>query len=162
MLEAFANKSVMETLFREGGYIPPVPSVIKNADEEMAGVMLRFKDTLAVAGRNTVPWPVTAVWPEESPLISNEIHAAYTGDKTPSRAMSDLVGKLEDVEDPRTATETPPPTNPKLTPEDGGAKDRFGVVGLSGDGTTAVIGAFNDGDPNGEWAGSAYAFSLEE
>ncbi|MFB6229349.1 MAG: substrate-binding domain-containing protein [Halobacteriales archaeon] len=99
VLEAFANKSVMETLFREGGYIPPVPSVTKNADEETAGVMFRFKDTLAVAGQNTVPRPVTVVWPDESPLISDAIHTAYTGGKSPSKAMSDLVGELEDAED---------------------------------------------------------------
>jgi ABC-type glycerol-3-phosphate transport system substrate-binding protein len=99
VLESFANESVMETLFREGGYIPPVPSVTENADEETAGVMSRFKDTLAVVGQNTVPRPVTVVWPDESPLISDEIHAAYTGDKAPSTAMSDLVGELEDAED---------------------------------------------------------------
>jgi hypothetical protein len=47
----------------------------------------------------------------------------------------------------------------KLTPEDGDSFDGFGVsVGVSGDGTTAVIGAPVDEDPNGDLAGSAYVF----
>ncbi len=98
VLEAFANQSVMETLFREGGYIPPDPSVTENADQEVAGKMNRFLDTLAVAGQNTVPRPVTVVWPDQSPLVASEIHSAYTGDKTPSTAMSDLANQLEDTE----------------------------------------------------------------
>jgi hypothetical protein len=51
----------------------------------------------------------------------------------------------------------------KLAPEDGDSDDAFGdAVGVSSDGTTAVIGAFGDEDPNGEQAGSAYVFQLGE
>jgi hypothetical protein len=51
----------------------------------------------------------------------------------------------------------------KLAPEDGDDDDDFGEsVGVSSDGTTAVIGARNDEDPNGDGAGSAYVFQLEE
>ncbi|MCU4716464.1 FG-GAP repeat protein [Halapricum hydrolyticum] len=47
----------------------------------------------------------------------------------------------------------------KLSAADGDAEDRFGVsVGLSRNGTTAVVGAFEDKDPNGEQAGAAYVF----
>ena len=98
VLEAFANESVMNTLFREGGWLPPDPSVTEAADESVAGSMAQYLDTMAVAGQNTVPRPVTVVWPDQSPLISGEIHAAYTGDKTADSAMSDLVGQLEDAE----------------------------------------------------------------
>ena len=98
VLEAFANESVMNTLFREGGWLPPDPSVTEAADESVAGSMAQYIDTMAVAGQNTVPRPVTVVWPDQSPLISGEIHAAYTGDKTADSAMSDLVGQLEDAE----------------------------------------------------------------
>ena len=52
---------------------------------------------------------------------------------------------------------------PKLTPEDGDSRDVFGAsVGVSSDGTTAVIGAPFDEDPNGENAGSAYVFQQED
>jgi hypothetical protein len=50
----------------------------------------------------------------------------------------------------------------KLTPEDGDSDDFFGIsVGVSSDGTTAVIGASNDDNPNGFDAGSAYVFQRE-
>ena len=57
----------------------------------------------------------------------------------------------------------------KLTPADGDDGDAFGVdVALSGDGTTALIGAPWDEDPNGSLdsnrtgAGSAYIFSASD
>jgi hypothetical protein len=48
----------------------------------------------------------------------------------------------------------------KLVPEDGDEHDEFGLsAALSADGTTAIIGAHQDEDPNGEAAGSAYVFA---
>lgn len=98
VLEAFTNEDVMLSNFELGGYIPPSPSVIEQADPDAVGAMGRFIDTLAVAGENTVPRPVTAVWPEQSPLIASEIHDAYQGDKTPQEAMADLEDQLETTE----------------------------------------------------------------
>ncbi|WP_277543289.1 hypothetical protein [Haloarcula laminariae] len=47
----------------------------------------------------------------------------------------------------------------KLTPDDGDSDDSFGgSVTLSSDGSTALIGASGDEDPNGDNAGSAYVF----
>jgi len=47
----------------------------------------------------------------------------------------------------------------KVVPDDGDRLDRFGYsVAASDDGSTAVIGARNDEDPNGEHAGAAYVF----
>jgi hypothetical protein len=47
----------------------------------------------------------------------------------------------------------------KIVADDGDNEDYFGAsVALSSDGTTALIGAFADEDPNGEDAGSAYVF----
>lgn len=47
----------------------------------------------------------------------------------------------------------------KFTAEDGDSADLFGnAVAMSSDGTTALVGAIGDGDPNGENAGSVYAF----
>lgn len=49
----------------------------------------------------------------------------------------------------------------KLTPDDGDDEDRFGLsVALSDDGTTALIGAKWDDNPNGGAGGSAYVFTL--
>ncbi|PSQ04799.1 hypothetical protein BRC92_03795 [Halobacteriales archaeon QS_4_69_31] len=48
----------------------------------------------------------------------------------------------------------------KLAPDDGDSDDGFGVsMGISADGTTALIGTLRDEDPNGGEAGSAYVFS---
>jgi len=48
----------------------------------------------------------------------------------------------------------------KLVPEDGDSGDRFGYsVAVSGDGSTVLVGAHRDGNPNGDDAGSAYVFS---
>lgn len=47
----------------------------------------------------------------------------------------------------------------KLVAADGDREDRFGVsVALASDGRTALVGAHDDEDPNGNYAGSAYAF----
>lgn len=48
----------------------------------------------------------------------------------------------------------------KIAAGDGDAGDAFGdSVAMSENGNTAVVGAFNDEDPNGEDAGSAYVFT---
>ncbi|ACV10781.1 PKD domain-containing protein [Halorhabdus utahensis DSM 12940] len=47
----------------------------------------------------------------------------------------------------------------RLTPDDGNSEDWFGrSVAMSSDGTTTIIGATGDEDPNGDLAGSAYVF----
>ena len=70
---------------------------------------------------------------------------------------------------PPTGTTTTPtleslsnPTQPaKLAADDGDSDDLFGNrVAVSGDGTTALIGAYWDEGPNGEVAGSAYVFDM--
>ena len=98
VLEAFANEDVMRTVLEELGNQPPIPEVAENADASSVGAIGEYLDTLAIAARNTVPRPVTAVWPDESPRISDEIHAAYRGEKTADQAMSDLVGRIEEIE----------------------------------------------------------------
>lgn len=49
----------------------------------------------------------------------------------------------------------------KLAPDDGDGSDIFGgPVALTADGSTALLGAIDDEDPNGPNAGSAYLFIL--
>lgn len=56
-----------------------------------------------------------------------------------------------------------PTQTAKLAPDDGDAGDLFGSsVALSMDGTTAIIGAYADDDPNGRLAGSAYVFEQSD
>jgi len=98
VLEAFANEDVMLTVFGELGNLPPDPSVTEQADQETVGELARFLDTLSVAGENTVPRPVTTAWPDESPLISEEVNAAYRGEKASEQAMADLEDRLGRIE----------------------------------------------------------------
>ncbi len=98
VLEAFANEDVMLTVFEELGNLPPVASVTQSATEEQVGQLANFLDTLAVAADNTVPRPVTTAWPDESPLISGEVNAAYRGEKSPEDAMADLEESLAQIE----------------------------------------------------------------
>lgn len=50
----------------------------------------------------------------------------------------------------------------KLVPEDGDEEDLFGQsVAIADDGTTVLVGASRDEDPNGEWAGSTYVFGID-
>ncbi|WP_256465449.1 FG-GAP repeat protein [Halorientalis marina] len=47
----------------------------------------------------------------------------------------------------------------KLTPDNAGEDDKFGTsIGISSDGTTAVISADGESEPNGDDSGAAYAF----
>lgn len=48
----------------------------------------------------------------------------------------------------------------KVVPDDGDSEDAFGwSVDVSADGTTALLGAHGEEDPNGGLAGAAYSFS---
>jgi ABC-type glycerol-3-phosphate transport system substrate-binding protein len=98
VLEAFANQSVMITVFEELGNLPPDPSVTEQVDEGQVGGIADFLDTLAVAGQNTVPRPVTTLWPDESPLISEAVNAAYRNEMSPQEAMAGLEEELDRVE----------------------------------------------------------------
>ncbi len=98
VLEAFANQNVMVTAFEELGTLPPNPSVNEQVTEDQVGGIANFLDTLSVAGRNTVPQPVTTVWPDESPLISDQVNAAYRNEKSPEQAMADLEEELQRIE----------------------------------------------------------------
>jgi hypothetical protein len=58
-----------------------------------------------------------------------------------------------------TPTPTPTPDRNRIAASDGDGSDRFGSsVALADNGTTALVGAAGDEDPNGDGAGSAYVF----
>jgi len=43
-----------------------------------------------------VPRPVTDLWPNQSALVYQEVHDAYTQTKTPTEAMGQLATDLEE------------------------------------------------------------------
>ncbi|QSG05669.1 extracellular solute-binding protein [Halapricum desulfuricans] len=98
VLEAFANEDVMHTILEEVGNLPPDPAVTEQANPDNVGAIGNHLDTLAVAAENTVARPVTAIWSDQSPIIAEEVHAAYRNEKSPERAMSDLEERLLEIE----------------------------------------------------------------
>lgn len=98
MLETFTQEDVMLTVFEETGWIPPIPRLIESDEAEDVEILGRYIETLRFASETTVPRPVTGIWPQQSQLIYQEVHDAYTLEKTAEEAMSDLEGKLEQSE----------------------------------------------------------------
>ncbi|WP_255191269.1 extracellular solute-binding protein [Natronobeatus ordinarius] len=103
VIEAFTHDEVMLTIFELQGFLPPVLELVEEADPDEIGPVARYTEQIQIAGENAVPRPVTDVWPEQSALIFQEVHAAYRGVKSPEAAMGDLSARLErseaDVED---------------------------------------------------------------
>ena len=98
VLEAFASEPVMNTIMQELGQLPPDPSVTEGVDRDEIGVVGNYLDTFTAVGENTVPRPATDVWPEQSALVYQEVHDAYTGRKTSEEAMGELEELLADTE----------------------------------------------------------------
>ncbi|RQG96975.1 extracellular solute-binding protein [Natrarchaeobius chitinivorans] len=94
VLEAFTHDDVMLTIFELQGFLPPILDLVDEADPDEIGPVARYADQIQAAGENAVPRPVTDVWPEQSAVIFQEVHAAYRGAKTPEAAMSDLSERL--------------------------------------------------------------------
>lgn len=98
VLRAMTADSFNLTLMEILGYVPPKPDLLDSQEARNVDVMGRYVDTLRFAGENAVPRPVTVVWPLQSPRISQQVSAAFSGTKSPNRAMSDLQQLLVDIE----------------------------------------------------------------
>ncbi|WIV66730.1 extracellular solute-binding protein [Natrialbaceae archaeon AArc-T1-2] len=98
VIEAFTHDEVMLTIFELQGFLPPIIDLVEEADPDEVGPVARYTDQIRAAGENAVPRPVTDVWPEQSALIFQEVHAAYRGAKSPEVAMDDLNERLEQSE----------------------------------------------------------------
>ncbi|SFC01013.1 carbohydrate ABC transporter substrate-binding protein, CUT1 family [Halobiforma haloterrestris] len=98
VLEAFTHEDVMLTIFELQGFLPPNIDLVEEADPDEIGPIARYTDQIQLAGENAISRPVTDVWPEQSALIFQEVHAAYRGAKAPEAAMTDLADRLEGSE----------------------------------------------------------------
>ena len=98
VIDAFTAESVKLGMFEELGWIPPEPALFESDRAQNVPVMGRYLDTLAVAGENAVARPVTEIWPSQSTSVYQEVHDAYSGEKTAEEAMSTLASDLEEME----------------------------------------------------------------
>lgn len=98
VFQALQNDQVRLDLFEIGGWIPPIPDLIATEDTRQLDLIGRYVDTLQVASENAVPRPVTAVWPQQSSKVSQQVNQSLRQQKTPSDAMSSLKESLEAIE----------------------------------------------------------------
>lgn len=96
VMEAWTSEEVMLAVFEHVGNLPPIPSVMSDVGEEEVGPIGRYIDTFEYVAERTVARPVTDLWPNQSSLIYQEVHDAYTQEKTPQAAMDELATQLED------------------------------------------------------------------
>ena len=96
VLEAWTSDEVMLTVFETAGNLPPIPGVLDGVTEDDVGPIGRYVDTLQYVADTAVPRPVTDLWPNQSALVYQEVHDAYTQTKTPEEAMSTLATELEE------------------------------------------------------------------
>lgn len=98
MLETFTQEDVMLTVFEETGWIPPILGLIESDEAENVEILGHYIETLRFASETIVSRPVTDIWPQQSQLIYQEVHDAYTLEKTAEEAMGNLENKLRQSE----------------------------------------------------------------
>jgi len=95
VLEAWTSDEVMLAIFEHVGNLPPIPELMDDVGEAEVGPIGRYIDTLQVAADSAIARPVTDIWPSQSQQVYQEVHDAYTQEKTPEEAMGDLQSALE-------------------------------------------------------------------
>ena len=98
VIEAFTQDEVMARIFETLSFIPPKVELLDEFDPDETGPVARYSEQIQQAAEDAIPRPVTDVWPEQSSVMAQEIHAAYRGVKSPEEAMGDLNSRLEQSE----------------------------------------------------------------
>ena len=98
VLRAMMQPSFQLEMMGVIGWTPPRPSLLESEQARQVDIIGRYVDQLRVAGKNAVPRPVTAVWPQESNKIAQSVHAAYSGDTPPESAMNALKDQIRQIE----------------------------------------------------------------
>ncbi|WP_122090473.1 substrate-binding domain-containing protein [Halalkalicoccus subterraneus] len=98
LLEALTAENAQLTLYEEGTWFPPNLDLLETDEAQQIEPLNRYIDTFQTLGENAVPRPVTDIWAEQGAVIAIEVHNAYTQEKTPEQAMSDLKDRLQDSE----------------------------------------------------------------
>lgn len=94
-LKAMTTKDFMKTTFETTGWMPPIPSVLRDSSD--IPIMGEHIETLAFAGKHSMPRPVTVLWPSESKKIEQQANAALGG-MPPKQAMEQLANQLATIE----------------------------------------------------------------
>jgi ABC-type glycerol-3-phosphate transport system substrate-binding protein len=86
------------TLLSVQGWLPPRPELFNSSEAQNVPVVGRYMDTLQVAGNNTMPRPVTAVWSDQSSNIAQQANRAVGQETSSADAMATLESALEETE----------------------------------------------------------------
>ncbi len=98
LLEAFTAENVQLTMYEEGTWFPPNLDLLETEEAQQIEPLNRYTETFRILGENAIPRPVTDIWAEQGAVIAIEVHNAYTQQKTPEQAMTDLKSRLQDSE----------------------------------------------------------------
>ena len=98
VLQAMTSEKFQLALFEELGFLPPRPELFNSDRATKVPIMGRYMDQLKVAGENAISRPVTAVWPQQSQKVFQQVNGALAKDGNPKKAMSDLKGQLQAIE----------------------------------------------------------------
>ncbi|GGN88858.1 extracellular solute-binding protein [Haloarcula pellucida] len=80
------------------GWLPPRPELFNSDEAQNVPVVGRYMDTLQVAGNNTMPRPVTAVWSDQSSKIAQQANRAVGQEASSKSAMQTLEKDLQATE----------------------------------------------------------------
>jgi ABC-type glycerol-3-phosphate transport system substrate-binding protein len=98
VLMAMMSDEFQIRLLEIQGWLPPKPELFNSEEAQNASVLGEYMNTMRLAGENTIPRPVTPVWPSQSSTIAQEANSAVSGSKSASQAMSDLQSAIEQIE----------------------------------------------------------------
>ncbi|MFD1513351.1 extracellular solute-binding protein [Halomarina rubra] len=98
VLTAMTQDDFQLTLLEVQGWLPPKPALFDSQEAQDVPVLGEYMNTMKVAGENTMPRPVTPVWPQQASTIAQEANNVVSGSKSASQAMSDLQGAIEQIE----------------------------------------------------------------
>lgn len=98
VLEAMQQPSFQRWALRTLEWLPPRRSLFDDPEFASIEPLGPHLETLGVAAENAIPQPVSPVWPDESPAIAEQVHAALTGETSPERAMTALKEQLREIE----------------------------------------------------------------
>ncbi|MFC4551244.1 MULTISPECIES: extracellular solute-binding protein [Halorussus] len=98
VLKAMTSEEFQLKLFEELGFLPPRPKLFNSDRATKVPIMGRYMEPLKVAGQNAISRPVTAIWPQESQKIFQQVNGALAKSGNPKKAMTQLKSQLQAIE----------------------------------------------------------------
>src|SRR5699024_4999721 len=72
------------------GWLPSKPGLFNSKKAKNQKPIGRYMESLRIAGKNTMPRPVTVAWPQESTQIYQKVNGIAKGGSSPKKGLSNL------------------------------------------------------------------------